>query len=58
MGWTNEADLFDGPGTDENEVCDLTSSNDSVAQAFRPQCLRLTRGRSFSFLCHWARTRA
>ncbi|MEP6609389.1 MAG: GNAT family N-acetyltransferase [Burkholderiaceae bacterium] len=30
LGWTNEADLFDGPRTDENEVRDLISAPGSM----------------------------
>ena len=30
IGWTSEADLFDGPRTDENEVRDFISSDDSM----------------------------
>ena len=30
MGWTSEADLFDGPRTDENEVQSLISSDGSM----------------------------
>ena len=29
-GWTSEADLFDGPRTDENEIRDLINSQDSM----------------------------